>query len=490
MADRSNAPCLVWFRDDLRLSDHPALHAAAATKRPVICLYVFDETSREPGARPIGGAARWWLAQSLRSLQNGLGAHGVPLLLRNGPAAKIIPEVARESAAGDVFWNTIAQAPHQAVERDLVAALGKLGIDTHSLSGDLLAAPERVRTKEGRGLRVFTPFWRRIQAMGAPPDPLPAPRQLHPGPSLESETIESLGLEPTHPDWAGGLRETWTHETWTIGESAAQKRLKHFLKTTLAGYTGDRDRPDRDGTSGLSPHLRFGEISPRQIWHAAHFAAAERHALASDADKFLSELGWREFCRHLLFDVPDLDTRNLQSSFDRFPWRNDATALKVWQRGQTGYPIVDAGMRQLWHTGVMHNRVRMVVASFLVKHLLIDWREGEQWFWDTLVDADAGSNPANWQWVAGCGADAAPYFRVFNPVLQGEKFDSDGSYVKRWVPELAQLPDKFVHQPWEATPLELASAGVTLGQTYPHPIVDHRKGRERALKAYEKVRAS
>jgi deoxyribodipyrimidine photo-lyase len=460
------------------------LHAAAGTGRPVICLYVFDETLRQPGARPIGSAARWWLAQSLRALHKDLAALGVPLLLRKGSAASIIPELAHESGAGAVLWNTIAQAPHLATERDVTEALHDLGIEAQTFAGDLLATPENVRTKEGRGLRVFTPFWRRVQAMGAPPSPLPAPTHLRAGPSLTGETVESLRLEPTRPDWAGGLRETWTP-----GESAAQTRLKNFLGHRLSGYTGDRDRPDRDSTSGLSPHLRFGEVSPRQIWHAAHFAAAEHPAQASDADKFLSELGWREFCRHLLFDVPNLNTRNLQPSFDAFPWRHDEVALAAWQRGQTGYPIVDAGMRQLWHTGVMHNRVRMVVASFLVKHLLIDWREGEKWFWDTLVDADAGSNPANWQWVAGSGADAAPYFRVFNPVLQGEKFDPDGSYVRRWVPELAELPKKLIHQPWETAPLELAGAGVTLGKTYPQPIVDHRKGRERALKAYEKVRA-
>ena len=484
MADRSDAPCIVWFRDDLRLSDHPALHAAAGTGRPLICLYVFDETLRQPGARPIGGAARWWLAQSLRALEKHLAALRLPLLLRKGSAAEIIPELAREIGAGDVFWNTIAQAPHLTTERRLATALRDLGIEAHAFAGDLLVTPENLRNKEGRGLRVFTPFWRRIQAMSAPPAPLLAPTNLHPGPSLTNEPIESLRLEPTRPDWAGGLRETWTP-----GERPAQTRLKDFLRRHLTGYTEDRDRPDRDGTSGLSPHLRFGEVSPRQVWHAAHFAAAEHPARAGDADKFLSELGWREFCRHLLFDVPDLDTRNLQSSFDAFPWRHDEAALAAWQRGQTGYPLVDAGMRQLWHTGVMHNRVRMVVASFLVKHLLIDWREGETWFWDTLVDADAGSNPANWQWVAGSGADAAPYFRVFNPVLQGEKFDHDGSYVRRWVPELAGLPKKLIHQPWEAAPLELASAGVTLGKTYPQPIVDHREGRERALKAYEKVRA-
>ncbi len=277
-------------------------------------------------------------------------------------------------------------------------------------------------------------------------------------------------------------------ETWNPGEKSARARLAAFLKTGLAGYSGDRDRPDRAGTSGLSPHLRFGEISPRQIWHAARFAADERPALSGDAEKFLSELGWREFCRHLLFDVPELASRNLQPQFDAFPWQRDDKALSAWQRGRTGYPIVDAGMRELWHTGVMHNRVRMVVASFLVKHLLIDWRDGEAWFWDTLVDADPGSNPANWQWVAGSGADAAPYFRVFNPILQGEKFDSDGGYVRRWVPELARLPDQLIHQPWSAAPLELAAAGVELGKDYPRPIIDHKVGRERALAAYAKTR--
>jgi deoxyribodipyrimidine photo-lyase len=273
-------------------------------------------------------------------------------------------------------------------------------------------------------------------------------------------------------------------DSWKPGEAQAQVLLRDFLKTTVRSYVRDRDHPDRPGTSRLSPHLRFGEISPRQLWHAARFAAAENPALGPGVDKFLSELGWREFCRHLLFDHPDLATENLQSGFDAFPWHDDDKALAAWQRGRTGYPIVDAGLRELWHTGVMHNRVRMVVASFLVKHLLIDWRHGESWFWDTLVDADAGSNPANWQWVAGCGADAAPYFRVFNPVLQGERFDPDGSYVRRWVPELQSLPASLIHQPWRATPVELASVGITLGITYAQPIVDHAKARERALAAY------
>jgi deoxyribodipyrimidine photo-lyase len=279
-------------------------------------------------------------------------------------------------------------------------------------------------------------------------------------------------------------------ETWIPGEAAAQARLNDFLENGIAGYASLRDRPDRNGTSKLSPHLRFGEISPRQVWHAANFAAAQKPAIASDVGKFLSELGWREFSRHLLFDHPDLAGRNLQPSFDAFPWRRDAKALRAWQRGQTGYPVVDAGMRELWHTGIMHNRVRMVVASFLVKHLLIDWREGEKWFWDTLVDADPGSNPASWQWVAGSGADAAPYFRIFNPILQGEKFDPDGAYVSRWVPELARLPANVIHNPWEATPIELAAGGVVLGKTYPAPIVNHKAARERALAAYARTRSS
>ncbi len=479
-------PIIVWFRDDLRLSDHPALHAAANTGAPVICLYVHDEESpalQPPNGRPLGGAARWWLAQSLLALQTSLRGVGGSLVLRKGAAANIIADLAAETGAGAAFWNEIAQAPHQVIAMEVEAALARHGVDSQIFPGDLLAAPTSIRSKENRGLRVFTPFWRRVQTLGDPPTPLPAPKKLSGPQNLASDALASWGLEPAAPDWACGLRDTWEP-----GEASAQASLTAFLQTGIAGYTGERDRPDRDGTSKLSPHLRFGEISPRQVWHAARFAAAERPPLAGDIDKFLSELGWREFCRHLLFDVPDLSTRNLQASFDGFPWRHDDKALRAWQHGRTGYPIVDAGMRELWHSGVMHNRVRMVVASFLVKHLLIDWRCGENWFWDTLVDADAGSNPANWQWVAGSGADAAPYFRVFNPILQGQKFDPDGVYVRRWVPELALLPAGLIHQPWTATPLELAGAGVELGKTYPTPIVDHGAGRQRALAAYAGIR--
>jgi deoxyribodipyrimidine photo-lyase len=477
---------IVWFRESLRLSDHPALAAAAERGQPVVCLFVMDDES--PGLRPRGGATRWWLAQSLKSLRASLRAIGSDLVIRRGPAARVVPALARDSNAAAVFWNDIAQAPQRAVARDVGEALTMLGIESQGFSDDLLVDPARLRNKEGRTMRVFTPFWKRVLALGDPPQPLPSPKSLPPVAGISGLAVDELGLEPTRPDWAGGLRETWLSNVSEPGERGAQARLAAFLQTDVKTYVGDRDRPDRDGTSRLSPHLRFGELSPRQVWHAGRFAAAEHPSTAAGIDKFMSELGWREFSRHLLYDVPDLATRNLQASFDAFPWRQDAVALHAWQRGRTGYPIVDAGMRQLWHSGTMHNRVRMVVASFLVKHLLIDWREGERWFWDTLVDADAGSNPASWQWVAGSGADAAPYFRVFNPVLQGEKFDPGGAYVRRWVPELAGLSAPLIHRPWSATPLELASAGVTLDGNYPAPIVDHKAARERALAAYARTR--
>lgn len=477
------SPVLVWFRDDLRLSDHAALTAAAARGAPVIGLYVLDEHGGSSAGRPIGAATRWWLAQSLRALGDSLGKAGTSLVLRRGSPADVIAAVLREARASEVCWNEINNAPDAAIASDVAAEVERAGGAWQSFRGDLLVRPTALRHKDGRGLRVFTPFWKRVLALGDVPAPLPVPK-LMPGPALASDDLSDWKLEPTNPDWASGMRAAWTS-----GEVAAQRRLHDFLAEDVAHYAEGRDRPDREVTSRLSAHLRFGEISPRQVWHAARFAAEEHPALGRNIEKFLSELGWREFSRHLLFDHSDLATKNLQHAFDAFPWRHDPAALRAWQRGRTGYPIVDAGMRELWTTGVMHNRVRMVVASFLCKHLLIDWRKGEEWFWDTLVDADAANNPASWQWVAGSGADAAPYFRVFNPVLQGEKFDPDGVYVSRWVPELASLPPKLIHQPWTATPLELASAGVTLGKTYPEPIVDHAMARARALDAYAKTRA-
>ena len=479
----SDRPVIVWFRDDLRLSDHVALSEAAQTGAALICLYVLDETSK--GVRPLGGASRWWLAQSLRAMQARLSEMKQGLVLRRGAAADVITALAKEANADAVFWLHSDIAEQAAIESDLAQRLDGIGIAANSLPSDLLAKPSSIRNKDGRGLRVFTPFWKRVLATGDPGQPLTAPKQLPPPYAVASDDLATWHLEPTHPDWAGGLRDTWTP-----GELSAQARIKEFLAHDINGYATLRDRPDNDVTSRLSPHLRFGEISPRQVWYAANFVAAKKPALNKDIGKFISELGWREFSRHLLHDLPDLAQRNLQPSFDAFPWKRDKKAFRAWQKGLTGYPIVDAGMRQLWHTGIMHNRVRMVVASFLVKHLLIDWREGEKWFWDTLVDADPGSNPASWQWVAGSGADAAPYFRVFNPILQGLKFDPDGAYVSKWVPELKALPPELIHKPWEATPMELKEAGVTLGKTYPEPIVEHAMARERALAAYKTTRAA
>jgi deoxyribodipyrimidine photo-lyase len=474
------ATSIVWFRDDLRLADHPALTAAAKADA-LICVYVLDEASE--GFRPHGGASRWWLAQSLRALDADLRKLGQRLVLVRGKVAQMLPMLAKEAGAQKVYWNRRYDRAGIAADDEVIAGLKTLGVSGGTFPGNLLIEPGKIANKEGQPLRVFTPFWKRVLSLGDPHPPVPAPKKLPPlVEGIASEPVEDWKLEPTRPDWAGGLRESWTP-----GENEARERLADFLDD-IRGYADNRDRPDKPATSRLSPHLRFGEIGAAGIFHAARFAS-DQGAPSRDIEKFLSELGWREFSYHLLNHFPDLGTKNLQSRFDAFPWRDDDKALRAWQRGRTGYPIVDAGMRELWHTGWMHNRVRMVCASFLIKHLLIDWRRGEEWFWDTLVDADPANNTASWQWVAGSGADAAPYFRIFNPVLQGEKFDPDGAYVRHWVPELAKLSDKFVHKPWLASPLELAEAGVTLGKSYPQPIVDHDMARKRALAAFETIRS-
>jgi len=476
---QADAPIIVWLRSSLRLADHPALHAADASGRPLLCLYVLDDTA---DGRPLGAASRWWLAQSLKALDKELQQRGGALVLRKADAARAIVDVAREAGAHAVYANRIFHGPQQRLAARVAEALAEIDVGFETFHADLLIEPAATPGADDRGPRVFTPFWKRVQARGSPPVPLPAPKRLRAGPRVQSDTLAHWRLEPSSPDWAGGLRQTWQP-----GEAAARQRLHDFLESGLAGYAMLRDRPDRDNTSRLSPHLRFGEINPRQIWHAAMFKAEQEAARAPDVSKFLSELGWREFSHHLLAHNPDLAQRNLQGKFDSFPWRQDAKAREAWQTGRTGYPIVDAGMRELWRTGTMHNRVRMVVASFLVKHLLIDWRAGEAWFWDTLVDADPANNPASWQWVAGSGADAAPYFRIFNPVLQGEKFDPDAAYVHRFVPELKALPAPLVHRPWTAAPIELAGAELRLGDNYAAPIVDHAVARRRALDAFAKI---
>jgi len=476
----AHAPTIVWFRDDLRIADNAALTAAAKHDAPLVCVFVLDEESK--GIRAHGGASRWWLAQSLRALDRDLRKLNQKLVLRRGAAADVIPALARETQTRHVYWNRRYDRPGIAADDAVIAKLRADGVSGGTFPGNLLVEPERVQTKDDGPPRVFTPFWKRVLSMGELRNPLPTPKSLPPAAAgIETDALEDWQLEPSKPDWAGGIRETWT-----VGEAAARERLADFLDD-IRGYSEDRDRPGKPATSRLSPHLRFGEINPIDIFHAARFAA-DKGGSSRDIEKFLSELGWREFSYHLLHHYPDLATINLQRRFDEFPWRSDANALKAWQEGRTGYPIVDAGMRELWHTGWMHNRVRMVVASFLIKHLLIDWRLGEQWFWDTLVDADPANNTASWQWVAGSGADAAPYFRIFNPVLQGETFDPDGMYVRQWVPEIAGLPDKVIHKPWLASEATLKDAGIRLGETYPQPIVGHDMARKRALAAFEHVK--
>ncbi len=462
-------PVIVWFRDDLRIGDHPALSAAAKSGAPVIALFILDDESK--GVRPLGGASRWWLAGSLRSLGSTLEQIGVKLVLRRGAAKKVVESLVKESAAKSIFWNRRyghASETDSAVEKSLTAS----GVKVEQFHASLLHVPGTVMNKTGQPMRVFTPFWRALQEQGMPRVPLPAPKKINGAKSNKSDRLEDWKLEPTKPDWAGGLREAWR-----TGETAARKRLSDFVDDDLRGYAATRDRPDLDITSRLSPHLRFGEISPFQVWHAAKAAQESQNIYGRDVEKFLTELGWREFSYHLLNYYPDLGTKNFEPRFNKFPWREDQKALHLWQKGQTGYPFVDAGMRQLWHTGFIHNRVRMVCASFLTKHLLLDWRLGEQWFWDTLVDADPASNTASWQWVAGSGADAAPYFRIFNPALQAAKFDPKGEYISRWVPELAGRKPADIHEP----PSGLFS-------DYVKPVVDHAAARERALKAFEKTK--
>ena len=487
-------PAIVWFRDDLRLADNPALHAAAHSRRPLVCIYIHDEKTR--GLRSLGAAARWWLHGSLEALQGALTKHGGRLTILRGASGETLNSVVDAVNAEAVYWNRRYDAGGRKIDDDLETALEQRGIEVETFNGHLLHEPWTLENQSGKPFRVFTAYWRTAlkQAPGAP---LPAPRKLHwhapfklrpeppdsppggPGSKLRPVPLTSLGLRPQAPDWANGI-----HAAWRPGEAGAHAHLERFLARTLSNYSTDRDRPDRQGTSRLSPYLCFGNISARQVWHTAQQAVRSRRspALPRELQKFLAELGWREFNYHVLYHHPDLAARNFQSRFDPLRWRRDRRGLEAWRRGRTGYPIVDAGMRELWTTGWMHNRVRMVTASFLIKHLLIDWRSGEQWFWDTLVDADPANNPANWQWVAGTGADAAPYFRIFNPVLQGEKFDPDGEYVRHWVPELARLPAKLIHKPWTARAEQLAAAGVRLGKTYPHPIVDHHKARLRALR--------
>ncbi len=435
-------PIIVWFRQDLRLADNPALYQAFESGAPVVAIFVLDELS--PDMRPMGAAQKWWLHHSLASLAGDLSDIGGQLILRSGAAEDVIVDLVEQTGAQGLYWNRRYGDGEQAVDSAIKNRFENEGPEVRSFAGLLMHEPLKVRTGSDSYYRVYSPFWKNLAENMDVRHPLPAPDSITPfADDLASDDLDDWKLLPTKPDWAGGIREAWEP-----GEKAAHADLDDFLADDLRDYNTARDRPGPDRTSRMSPRLRFGEVSPHQLWHAAQ--DGRRTADSKARETWLKELVWREFSYHLLQHNPDLHETNFNDKFDAFDWRDDTAGLKAWQRGKTGYPIVDAGMRQLWQTGWMHNRVRMITGSFLVKHLLIDWREGERWFWDCLVDGDPASNPAQWQWVAGTGADAAPYFRVFNPILQAQKFDPEGTYIHRYVPELRDLPANHLAAPWEA----------------------------------------
>ncbi|MGD9647788.1 MAG: deoxyribodipyrimidine photo-lyase [Pirellulales bacterium] len=486
----SETPAIVWFRQDLRLDDNPALDAAVASGGPVIPIFI--HAPQEEGPWPPGAAAQWWLHQSLERLADSLATRGSRLILRQGDSLHALKQVIAETGASAVFWNRRVEPASLARDEQVSSELRNDGLHVGIADGNLLWDPAVVLNQAGQPFRVFTPFYRACLAKNElRPPSRAAERWQSPTAWPDSLPLAELKLEP-RIDWAAGLRAEWQP-----GEAGAHARLAKFVSAAVSEYPRRRDFPGQSGTSQLSPHLHWGEISPRRVWQAIREVESSTastsprrkprggaHAQPNDgAEAYLRQLVWREFAHHLLYHFPATVEEPLRGEFAHFPAEDDPKALRAWQRGQTGYPLVDAGMRQLWTTGWMHNRVRMVVASFLVKHLLIPWQRGAEWFWDTLVDADLANNTLGWQWVAGCGADAAPYFRIFNPVTQSARFDSGGGYVRRWVPELAGLADDEIHAPWQASTESLAAAGVELGATYPRPIVEHSAARNRALDA-------
>ena len=463
----AHPPVLVWFRDDLRLADNLALTNAVRSGQPLLCVFVCE------AGPACTTALDWWRTQSVQALAHALRARGGQLHVFAAQAEAFLPELVRNSGCTQVFWNRRYDPSGKATDTRLKARLRQMGVEVHSTPGNLLHEPWTVRNRAGQPFQVFGPFWRAASAAAHYPAPLPAPAGMEFAPCAAFAAMRvgvDLAVE-TLPGWAVAMQP---HHVF--GEQDAHARLHDFVAHALQTYAQDRDFPHRDATSELSPFLRTGQVTPAQIWHAV--AAVDAR---SDGVKFLAEIGWREFAWSLLWEHPDLGTRNLKPEFDTMPWRVDPKGLARWKKGRTGYPLVDAGMRQLWRTGLMHNRVRMVVASFLVKHLLIDWREGERWFAHTLVDYDPASNPMNWQWNAGTGVESAPFFRIMNPVLQSQKFDPDGAYIRTWVPELAGLSGADIHTPWQASLLQPTG--------YPSPIVEHTVARVRALAAWKARRA-
>lgn len=469
----TTSPLIVWFRQDLRLADNPALEAATATGRAVVPVYIYEDHALW---RP-GSASRWWLHGSLENLDAQMRALGLSLVLRRGNAARQLYKLVTETKARGVYWNRRYDPESIRHDRSIETELKRRGVAVETFNGSLLFEPGDIENRSGGPYRVFTPFWKAASQR--------IPRLPHkiklkctsPSKHITSETLASWNLRPRAPTWHSALRETWRP-----GEEAAQVAWQKFLAEASVSYHTKRDIPGIFATSRLSPHLHFGEISPHQIW-----ADCQNAEPTSGLAAFQRQLMWREFAHHLLYHFPQMATDPLRKEFATFPWHVDRKTLKAWQQGQTGYPIVDAGMRELMQTGWMHNRVRMIAASFLVKHLLQPWQAGAAWFWDTLVDADLANNATSWQWVAGCGTDASPFNRIFNPTLQGQKFDPHGAYVRRWVPELTSLPDEYIHTPWEAPRAVLHFAKIRLGRTYPARVVEHATGRRLALAALKRV---
>ncbi|MBC8000124.1 MAG: deoxyribodipyrimidine photo-lyase [Leptolyngbya sp.] len=477
----SASPVVVWFRQDLRVEDNPALVNAVERGGPVIPLFIWSPA--EEGNWESGGATKWWLHHSLENLSETLKKLGSPLILREGDSLKALRKVIKETGAGAVFWNRRYEPSTIERDKNIKSSLKDDGIDVQSFNGSLLFEPWQIMNGKNEPYKVFTAFYKNATALITPPTPLDRLDKLpKPKEKIESLAVSDLKLMPKIK-WYLGMTEEWTP-----GERGAKENLDNFIDGVVDDYIGDRNIPSVVGTSKISPYLHFGEISPRQVWYAVK--AKDKTSAGRDGkNTYLKEIVWREFAYHLIYHFPHTAEKPLRPEFEKFPWRDDKALLEAWQKGMTGYPLVDAGMRELWHTGWMHNRIRMVVASFLVKDLILPWQEGAKWFWDTLVDADLASNTLGWQWSAGCGADAAPYFRVFNPILQSEKFDPKGKYIRKWVPEIAKLEDKWIHKPWEAPELLLKAAGVELGKTYPKPIVDHSFARNRALEAFKQIKS-
>ena len=472
-------PIIYWFRNDLRLLDNPSLHYAVETGKPIFFVYIDDAKA---GWAP-GAASRWWLHQSLLSLQKDLSELNAKLYYFSGSNIEILSKLAAEIQSDQIVYSRVYEPAAIDQDRKLLTLLNDKNVELNISQGNVLFRPGSVLNKQGNTYRVFTPFYKACRELGITSQTIERPKKLLPfsykGNCLSLEELDFLPNKP----WQNGLKARWKP-----GEKNAGQLLKKFVRGNLFQYSENRDFPNLDSTSHLSPYLHFGEISPQRIIYHLTEIGNEHPRLEVEAEKLIRQLVWREFACHILVSYPFTTDKPFQDKFSKFPWkRSDKKLVQAWQQGKTGYPLIDAGMRELWATGYMHNRVRMIVASFLTKNGLIHWKEGALWFWDTLVDADLAQNSMNWQWVAGCGVDAAPYFRIFNPITQSKRFDSEGSYIRRWCPVLSDLPSKYIHAPWEAPDHILKLANVKISVNYPEPILDLKDTRERALQVFQSI---